>query len=57
MTRPNRPLPTRQLGYEGTRTVTPDAKIVEIAIEDIDIPEGMRVTDPQAVEQIAESIT
>jgi len=50
------PRPTGSLGYDGTAINTPRAKIVEIAIDDVDVPEEMRTIDEDTVQRIIESI-
>jgi ParB family transcriptional regulator, chromosome partitioning protein len=50
------PRPTGSLGYEGTDITTPRAMIIEIAIDDIDVPEKMRSIDEDTVQRIIESI-
>ena len=53
---PGAPRPTGDLDDEGLAITTPAAKIVEIAIDDIDVPEMMRPIDEETVERIVDSI-
>jgi ParB/RepB/Spo0J family partition protein len=53
MTDPPRP----SLGYEGLAITTPSATIIEIAIDDIDVPQEMRTIDDDTVQRIIESIS
>jgi len=51
-----KPRSTGHLGYEGLATTTPDAKIIEIAIDDIAVPAEMHQVDEDIVFRIVNSI-
>ena len=50
------PRPTGGIGWAGLATVTPDARIFEVAIDDIFVPSDMRAVDEETVSRIAESV-
>jgi len=51
-----RPVAHGHIGYGCSSGLMPEAKLIEIAIDDIDVPPEMRAIDEGAVEQIVESI-